>query len=129
MNYELRRWIIMEVITVEDKDIDSDTEFRIEFVPPNSFLFSPLVSAMMSVLALSISLMIGLALTKRRARVPTMITILVLGSLAFSIYWMGLPMQIVLGIVSTSILLVFPISLVSPSSGREMGKNKNNLKT
>ena len=117
MNYDLRRWIIMEVITVEDNDIDSDTEFRIEFVPPNSFLFSPLVSAMMSVLALSISLLIGMALTKRRARVPTMVTILVLGSLAFSIYWMGLPMQIVLGIVSTSILLVFPISLVSPSSG------------
>jgi ABC-type dipeptide/oligopeptide/nickel transport system permease component len=72
---------------------------------------------MMSVLALSISLMIGMALTKKRARVPTMVTILVLGSLAFTIYWMGLPMQIVLGIVSTSILLVFPISLVSPTSG------------
>ena len=117
MDYELRRWIIMEVISVEDTDVDSETEFRIEFTPPDSFLFSPLVSAMISVLALSISLMIGMALTKKRARVPTMVTILVLGSLAFTIYWMGLPMQIVLGIVSTSILLVFPISLVSPASG------------
>jgi hypothetical protein len=117
MDYELRRWIIMEVISVEDTDVDPETEFRIEFTPPDSFFFSPLVSAMISVLALSISLMVGMALTKKRARVPTMVTILVLGSLAFTIYWMGLPMQIVLGIVSTSILLVFPISLVSPASG------------
>jgi hypothetical protein len=117
MDYELRRWIVMEIISVKNSDIDAEEEFRIEFTPPDSFLFSPLVSAMISVLALSISLMIGMALTKNRARVPTMITILVLGSLAFAIYWMGLPMQIVLGIVSTSILLVFPISLVSPTSG------------
>lgn len=117
MDYELRRWIIMEVISIKNSDIDAEEEFRIEFTPPDSFFFSPLVSAMMSVLALSISLMIGMALTKKRARVPTMVTILVLGSLAFTIYWMGLPMQIVLGIVSTSILLVFPISLVSPTSG------------
>jgi ABC-type dipeptide/oligopeptide/nickel transport system permease component len=106
----------MEAITIEENNLDSDLEFRIEFVPPSSFFFSPLVSAMISVLALSVALVIGMALTKRRARVPTMITVLVLGLLAFSIYWMGLPLQIVLGIVSTSVLLVFPISLVSPSS-------------
>jgi|TARA_B110000116_G_scaffold160839_1_gene139170 hypothetical protein len=116
IDYTLRRWIIMEAITIEENNLDSDLEFRIEFVPPSSFFFSPLVSAMISVLALSVALVIGMALTKRRARVPTMITVLVLGLLAFSIYWMGLPLQIVLGIVSTSVLLVFPISLVSPSS-------------
>ncbi len=116
IDYNLRRWVIMEAINIEETNMDSDLEFRIEFTPPSSIFFSPLVSAMMSVLALSIALMVGMALTKRRARVPTMITVLVLGLLAFTIYWMGLPMEIVLGIVSTSVLLVFPISLVSPTS-------------
>tara|TARA_B110000881_G_scaffold220933_1_gene248046 strand:+ start:3921 stop:5924 length:2004 start_codon:yes stop_codon:yes gene_type:complete len=116
IDYTLRRWIIMESISITEADIDTEIEFRIEFVPPTSIIFSPLVSAMISVLALSVALVIGMALTKRRARVPTMITVLVLGALAFTIYWMGLPLQIVLGIVSTSVLLVFPISLVSPTS-------------
>ena len=116
IDYTLRRWIIMESISITEEDLDTEIEFRIEFVPPSSIIFSPLVSAMISVLALSVALVIGMALTKRRARVPTMITVLVLGALAFTIYWMGLPLQIVLGIVSTSVLLVFPISLVSPTS-------------
>ena len=42
------------------------------------------------------------------------------------IYVLGMPMQIVLAIVASSILLVFPISLVSPKSNRERGrKNKS----
>ena len=126
IDYKLRRWIIMESISITEEDIDTEIEFRIEFVPPSSIIFSPLVSAMISVLALSVALVIGMALTKRRARVPTMITVLVLGALAFTIYWMGLPLQIVLGIVSTSVLLVFPISLVSPTS-KTIEKITNNV--
>jgi len=117
IDYELRRWVIMESLKIGENDIDEELEFKLEFVPPSSIFFSPLVSAMASVFALCVALIMGLALTKRRARLPTMVTVLVLGALAFTIYWMGLPLQIVLGIVSTSILLVFPISLVSPSSG------------
>ena len=49
MNYELRRWIIMEVISFESSDIDANEGFINKFTPPDSLFFSPSVSAMMSV--------------------------------------------------------------------------------
>ena len=104
----------MEVITIEDDDIESDTDFRLEFLASNALLFSPLISAMIAVFALCLALGIGMALTKRRTRVPSMIMIGVLGVLSLSIYWFGLPMPIVLGVVGSSVLLVFPAAVVSP---------------
>jgi hypothetical protein len=44
-----------------------------------------------------------------------MIMVSVLGVLTFVIYWFGLPMQIVLGVVASSVLLVFPVTLISPT--------------
>ena len=44
-----------------------------------------------------------------------MIMVSVLGVLTFVIYWFGLPMQIVLGVVASSVLLVFPVALISPT--------------
>ena len=69
---------------------------------------------MISVFALCLALGIGMALTKRRTRVPSMIMIGVLGVLSLSIYWFGLPMPIVLGVVGSSVLLVFPAAIISP---------------
>ena len=40
-----------------------------------------------------------MALTRRRTRAPSMIMIGVLGVLSLSIYWFGLPMPIVLGLL------------------------------
>lgn len=114
VEYIHRRWIVMEVITIEDDDIESDTDFRLEFLASNALLFSPLISAMIAVFALCLALGIGMALTKRRTRVPSMIMIGVLGVLSLSIYWFGLPMPIVLGVVGSSVLLVFPAAVVSP---------------
>ena len=99
---------------MEEKDISSDTDFRLDFEAKNALLFSPLISAMISVFALCLALGIGMALTKRRTRVPSMIMIGVLGILSLSIYWFGLPMPIVLGVVGSSVLLVFPAAIVSP---------------
>jgi len=114
VDYTHRRWIVMEVLTLEESNIESDTDFRLDFEAKNALLFSPLISAMISVFALCLALGIGMALTKRRTRVPSMIMIGVLGILSLSIYWFGLPMPIVLGVVSSSVLLVFPASVVSP---------------
>ena len=99
----------MEIITMESSDIESDTDFRMEFGAENALLFSPLISAMISVFALCLALGIGMALTRRRTRAPSMIMIGVLGVLSLSIYWFGLPMPIVLGVVSSSILLFSPL--------------------
>ena len=125
ISYTHRRWIVMEVLQIEESDIDSDAEFRVEFSSDNSLLYSPLVSAMISVFALCLAIGIGLALTKRRSRVPSMIMVGVLGALTFVIYWFGLPMQIVLGVVASSVLLVFPASMISPPS--ESSDNGNGL--
>ena len=114
IDYTHRRWILMEIITMENSDIESDADFRLEFGAENALLFSPLISAMISVFALCLALGIGMALTRKRTRVPSMIMIGVLGVLSLSIYWFGLPMPIVLGVVSSSILLVFPASVISP---------------
>ena len=104
----------MEILTVDESGIESDTDFRLDFEAKNALLFSPLISAMISVFALCLALGIGMALTKRRTRVPSMIMIGVLGVLSLSIYWFGLPMPIVLGVVGSSVLLVFPAAIISP---------------
>ena len=114
VEYTHRRWVVMEILAMEESNIDSDTDFRLDFEAKNALLFSPLISAMISVFALCLALGIGLTLTKRRTRVPSMIMIGVLGVLSLSIYWFGLPMPIVLGVVSSSVLLVFPAAIVSP---------------
>tara|TARA_B100000287_G_C20673844_1_gene794463 strand:- start:3706 stop:5748 length:2043 start_codon:yes stop_codon:yes gene_type:complete len=119
IDYTHRRWIITEVLSLEDKDIQSDEDFRLEFVASNALLFSPLISATISVFALSIALGIGMALTRRRTRVPSMIMIGVLGILSLAVYWLGLPMPIVLGVVGSSILLVFPAAIISPTKSSE----------
>ncbi|MAH98009.1 MAG: hypothetical protein CMA12_01490 [Euryarchaeota archaeon] len=119
IDYNHRRWIITEVLSLEDSDIQSDEDFRLEFMASNALLFSPLISATISVFALSIALGIGMALTRRRTRVPSMIVISVLGILSLAIYWLGLPMPIVLGVVGSSILLVFPAAIISPTKSSE----------
>ncbi len=119
IDYTHRRWIITEVLSLENKDIQSDEDFRLEFVASNALLFSPLISATISVFALSIALGIGMVLTRRRTRVPSMIMIGVLGILSLAVYWLGLPMPIVLGVVGSSILLVFPAAIISPTKSSE----------
>lgn len=126
VDYTHRRWIIMEILTLEESGIESDTDFRLDFEAKNALLFSPLISAMISVFALCLALGIGMALTKRRSRVPSMIMIGVLGVLSLSIYWFGLPMPIVLGVVGSSVLLVFPAAVISPVI--EDGDSQRNAK-
>ena len=51
------------------------------------------------------------------------------GVLSLSIYWFGLPMPIVLGVVSSSIL-VFPASVISPvveDAGVQRNSNKGGM--
>ena len=55
---------------------------------------------------------------------PSLISVLSLGGLSLVIYVLGMPMQIVLAIVASSVLLVFPISLVSPKLNRDNSRKK-----
>ena len=116
IDYSHRRWIFMEMITVDIDELDPELEYRIEFLPTANMAFSPLISAMISVFALCAAIGMGLLMTRKRASVPSLLTVVTLGGLAFIIYVLGMPMQIVLGIVGSSILLVFPVALVSPRS-------------
>jgi hypothetical protein len=83
--------------------------------------FSPLISAMISVFSLCVAIAMGLFLTRKRSSIPSLITVVALGGLSLVVYILGMPMQIVLAIVGSSVLLVFPISLVSPKSNKESG--------
>ena len=114
VDYKHRRWIVTEILTLEESDIQSNSDFRVEFVASNSLLFSPLISAVISVFALVVAIGIGMALTRNRTRLPSMIMVGVLGVLSLAIYWYGLPMPIVLGVVASSVLLVFPAAIISP---------------
>ena len=55
-------------------------------------------------------------MTRKRARAPTMLTVVILGGLSLALYVLGLDMPFVLGVVSSSMLLIFPVALVSPRS-------------
>jgi len=126
IDFEHRRWIFLEAINIKQNDISVDENFRIEFLPSGNMAFSPLISAMLCVFALCIAIGMGLFLTRNRSSAPALISVSSLGGLSLVIYVLGMPMQIVLAIVASSILLVFPISLVSPKSNRERGrKNKS----
>jgi hypothetical protein len=114
IDYSHRRWIFMEMITVDANELDSELVYRIEFLPTANMAFSPLISAMISVFALCAAIGMGLLMTRKRVSVPSLLTVVTLGGLAFIVYVLGMPMQIVLGIVGSSILLVFPVALVSP---------------
>ncbi len=126
IDFEHRRWIFLESININQQNLDMDENFRVEFLPSGNMAFSPLISAMLCVFALCIAIGMGLFLTRNRSSVPALISVISLGVLSLVIYVLGMPMQIVLAIVASSILLVFPISLVSPKSNRERGrKNKS----
>ena len=77
-------------------------------------MYSSLFGAMFCVLILSAAIGLGMSLTKKRASVPALVTVVSLGALALVIYVLGMPMPIVLGVVLSSVLLVFPVALVSP---------------
>ena len=111
-----RRWIIFEKVTIDESDLDTEETFRGEFVPTGGALYSPLVSAMVSVFMLVLALGLGMAMTRKRARAPTMLTVVILGGLSLALYVLGLDMPFVLGVVSSSMLLIFPVALVSPRS-------------
>ncbi|MEE3303486.1 MAG: hypothetical protein VX191_01210, partial [Candidatus Thermoplasmatota archaeon] len=111
-----RRWILLEVVTIDEDDLDPEASFRVEFVPTGGALYSPLVSAMVSVFMLVLALGLGMVMTRKRARVPSMLTVVVLGGLSLALYVLGLDMPFVLGVVASSMLLVFPVALVSPRS-------------
>ena len=126
IDFEHRRWIFLEAININQNDISVDENFRIEFLPSGNMAFSPLISAMLCVFALCIAIGMGLFLTRNRSSAPALISVSSLGGLSLVIYVLGMPMQIVLAIVASSILLVFPISLVSPKTNREKRrKNKS----
>ncbi len=124
IDFEHRRWIFLETININQKNLDVDDNFRIEFLPSGNMAFSPLISAMLCVFALCIAIGMGLFLTRNRSSAPALISVISLGGLSLVIYVLGMPMQIVLAVVASSILLVFPISLVSPKSNSKNGSKK-----
>ena len=125
VDYSHRRWIVSETLSVEDVDLDIEDSFRVEFVPTGNGLFSVLLGSGMMVLILSLSIGLGMTMTRNRSRFPTMITVTALGVLSFGIYFLGLPMQMVLGVVACSLLLVLPISLLSPKLRSNESRDSN----
>ncbi len=122
IDFEHRRWIFLESINIKQNDIDVEENFRIEFLPSGNMAFSPLISAMLCVFALCIAIGMGLFLTRNRSSAPALISVSSLGGLSLVIYVLGMPMQIVLAIVASSVLLVFPISLVSPKLSKDRSR-------
>ena len=116
IEYKHRRWIILEMLTVDEPELDPELDFRVEFQPSGFALYSVLYGAMMSVLFLSVGIGFAMSLTKRRSSVPAVVTVVALGCLALVIYVLGMPMPIVFGVSISSILLVFPVALVSPKT-------------
>ena len=125
VDYSHRRWIVSETLSVKSTDLDVEESFRVEFVPTGNGLFSVLLGSGMMVLVLSLSIGLGMTMTRNRSRFPTMITVTALGVLSFGIYFLGLPMQMVLGVVAFSLLLVLPISLLSPKLRNDESRGPN----
>jgi hypothetical protein len=116
IEYKHRRWIILEMLTIDEPELDPELDFRVEFQPSGFALYSVLYGAMMSVLFLSVGIGMAMMLTKRRSSVPAVVTVIALGCLSLVIYVLGMPMPIVFGVSISSILLVLPVALVSPKT-------------
>lgn len=124
IEYSHRRWIVQETISIDEDELDLELDFRVEFTPTGNPMFSVLVGSGIMVLALCAAIGTGLNMTRKRSRFPTMVTVATMGLMSFAIYFLGLPMQMVLGVVLSSILLVFPISLLSPKVERAENNGK-----
>ncbi len=116
IEYKHRRWVVLEVLVVDEPELDPELDFRVEYQPSGFALYSVLYGAMMSVLFLSLGIGAAMALTKRRSSVPALVTVVALGCLALVIYVLGMPMPIVFGVSISSILLALPVALVSPKT-------------
>ncbi len=116
IEYKHRRWVVLEVLVVDEPELDPELDFRVEYQPSGFALYSVLYGAMMSVLFLSFGIGAAMALTKRRSSVPALVTVVALGCLALVIYVLGMPMPIVFGVSISSILLALPVALVSPKT-------------
>ena len=116
IQYKHRRWVVLEVITIEESELDPNLDFRVEYQPSGFILYGVLIGAAMSVLFLSIGIGFAMSLTKRRTSLPALVTVITLGCLALVIYVLGMPMPIVFGVSLSSVLLVFPVALVSPKN-------------
>ncbi len=116
IQYKHRRWVVLEVITIEESGLDPDLDFRVEYQPSGFILYGVLIGAAMSVLFLSIGIGFAMSLTKRRTSLPALVTVITLGCLSLVIYVLGMPMPIVFGVSLSSVLLVFPVALVSPKN-------------
>ena len=108
--------MVLEVITIEESELDPNLDFRVEYQPSGFILYGVLIGAAMSVLFLSIGIGFAMSLTKRRTSLPALVTVIPLGCLALVIYGLGMPMPIVFGVSLSSVLLVFPVALVSPKN-------------
>ena len=114
IQYKHRRWIVLEVITIEEADLDPDLDFRVEYQPSSFALYSALFGAMISVLFLSVGIGFAMFVTKERTSLPALVTVVTLGCLALVIYVLGMPMPIVFGVSLASVFLVLPVAFVSP---------------
>ena len=114
IQYKHRRWIVLEVITIEEADLDPDLDFRVEYQPSGFALYSALFGAMIAVLFLSVGIGFAMFVTKERTSLPALVTVVTLGCLALVIYVLGMPMPIVFGVSLASVFLVLPVALVSP---------------
>ncbi len=116
LDVEHRRWIFLETISYEDQDLDPEMIFSVSYTPPSSPAGSPLVSALILVLLMSITAGLSLYLTQTRIRAPSVATATLFGFMSFIVYVGGFDLPLVFGVGAAGLIGVFPVALVSPRS-------------
>mgnify|MGYP005685364515 FL=1 len=113
---EHRRWIFLETLSFNEPDLDPELIFSVTYDHPSSPAGSPLVSALILVLVMSITAGLSLYLTKTRIRAPSVATATLFGFMSFIVYVGGFDLPLVFGVGAAGLIGVFPVALVSPRS-------------
>ncbi len=109
------RAVLTEVVYIEEKGISDNTQFQVQYAVAPNALLSPFITLLCIVVMLVATIVLGLRMTRNRSRILMGVSSVLFTGLAVFIYgFASVPPTIVLSIVAICLLLMLPITLISP---------------
>lgn len=117
MEFTHYRMGVTEIIIIEANGLTNADTFEVEYILAGSALLSPFITLLASILLLVCAVVAGLRMTRYRSRIfvgPS--SIVFIGLVGYAYILSSLPPTFVLAIAAAGVILMLPISLISPKN-------------
>jgi len=109
------RAVLTEVVYIEETGLSDNAQFQVQYAVAPNALMSPFITLLCIVVMLVATIVLGLRMTRNRSRILMGVSSVLFIGLAIFIYgFASVPPTIVLSIVGICLLLMLPITLISP---------------